>query len=107
LRRLQKRARGEELDIDISYLTLLHNKHEKWLMDNRIRSARCDSQHSAVADITINIAGRTIKTPILVIDCNEDVDVEDEASWRSGIQSKILHFRDHVQQQRDFHSSDC
>jgi len=37
LRRLQKRARGEELDIDISYLTLLHNKHEKWLMDNRIR----------------------------------------------------------------------
>ena len=47
LHRLQKRARGEELDIDIKYLLLLHEKHEQWLMGNRIRECICDYDYNS------------------------------------------------------------
>ncbi|OUS42048.1 P-loop containing nucleoside triphosphate hydrolase protein [Ostreococcus tauri] len=36
-RRLQFRARGEELDVDIAYLECLHDKHEKWLIPPDLR----------------------------------------------------------------------
>mmetsp|Transcript_2561 Transcript_2561/g.8297 ORF Transcript_2561/g.8297 Transcript_2561/m.8297 type:complete len:277 (+) Transcript_2561:316-1146(+) len=32
LRRLKKRARGEETGVDATYLTSLHSKHESWLL---------------------------------------------------------------------------
>ena len=48
-----------------------------------------------------------MQTPILVIDCNEDIEVADNATWRAEIQSQVLHFREHLQQERNFNSSDC
>ena len=32
LRRLKRRARGEETGVDATYLTSLHSKHESWLL---------------------------------------------------------------------------
>lgn len=49
LKRLQKRARSEEIGVSLEYLTALHNKHENWLLHN--------------TDI-----------PVLVLDC--DIDFE-------------------------------
>lgn len=52
--RLQKRARSEEKVVPLEYLTLLHNKHEQWLVDK-------ESVSSSLKDV-----------PVLVIEADKE-----------------------------------
>jgi deoxyadenosine/deoxycytidine kinase len=52
--RLKKRARSEEKVVPLEYLTLLHDKHEQWLIDKK------------------NIAHSLSTIPVLVIEADEE-----------------------------------
>ena len=52
--RVQKRCRSEELGVTREYLTLLHNRHEDWLIHKR------------------GVESDVAKTPVLILESNED-----------------------------------
>ena len=58
--RIKKRNRSEEKDISLSYLTKVHNYHEKWLCNN---------------------------SNVMVVDCNKDF--ENNVSYQQEIMTKI------------------
>jgi deoxyadenosine/deoxycytidine kinase len=66
LERIKKRGRTEEQNISISYLTDLHNYHEKWLMENNEKS----------------------KSNVIVI--NTDKDFENDEEYQKEIINNVL-----------------
>jgi deoxyadenosine/deoxycytidine kinase len=52
--RLLKRNRSEESAVGLDYLTLVHNKHQEWLVQKK--------------DVSKQIAS----VPVLILECNED-----------------------------------
>ncbi len=52
--RLLKRSRSEESDVSLEYLTMLHNKHENWLLKKK--------------DLTDYVKA----IPVLTLECNQD-----------------------------------
>jgi len=52
--RLKKRARSEEKIVPLEYLTLLHDKHEQWLIDKK------------------NVAKSLVDVPVLVIEADNE-----------------------------------
>ncbi len=52
--RLKKRARSEEKVVPLEYLTLLHNKHEQWLIEKK------------------NVAQSLFDVPVLVIEADQE-----------------------------------
>jgi deoxyadenosine/deoxycytidine kinase len=70
--RLKKRNRSEELSVPLQYLTDLHNKHEKWLIEK-----------DGIAPILKNV-------PVLVLDCSKDFenDIEEQKEYVK----QIIHF---------------
>ncbi|MBA3954623.1 deoxynucleoside kinase [Candidatus Dependentiae bacterium] len=53
-KRLQKRNRSEEQAVSLDYLTLLHAKHESWLVGKQ------------------GIAANLKQVPVLILECNEE-----------------------------------
>ncbi len=53
-KRMVKRNRSEENTVSLDYLKMIHQKHEKWLVDNH------------------EIEDTLKKVPVLVLECNED-----------------------------------
>lgn len=70
--RIQKRKRPEEAKVSIDYLELLHNKHEKWLIEKQ------------------EVAAYIQETPVLVIPCNEDF--EQSIAMQKAHMTKIVDF---------------
>lgn len=58
--RLSKRARHEETDITLEYLSSLHAKHEKWLINKE------------------DVASYLKDVPVLILDCNKEFESDTE-----------------------------
>lgn len=56
--RLVKRNRSEESSVPLSYLTAIHNRHEEWLIEKK------------------GVLPFLEKTPVLVIDCNQEFETD-------------------------------
>jgi len=70
--RLRKRDRHEESAVSLDYLTMLHNKHENWLIKK-------EGVDSCIADI-----------PVLVLHCNNDFEKDTDEQHRHV--QKIINF---------------
>lgn len=77
--RLKKRNRSEESAVPLQYLTDLHNKHEKWLIDKD------------------GIAPSLKNVPVLVLDCSKDFenDVEEQKEYVKKI-IEFFHFNQNL-----------
>ena len=75
--RLLKRARSEEVAVPLHYLTMLHNKHENWLIEK-------NDIEDYIKDI-----------PVLVLDCTQDFESNPELCKK------------YAQQIIDFFAFDC
>ncbi len=75
--RLLKRARSEEASVPLNYLTMLHNKHENWLIEK-----------IGVDDYIKNV-------PVLVLDCTQEFENNPELC------------RKYAQQIVDFFAFEC
>jgi len=76
-KRLLKRARSEESAVPLSYLTMLHEKHENWLIHKQ------------------NVDDYIKNVPVLVLDCTEDFEDNPELCKK------------YAQQIVDFFAFDC
>lgn len=71
-KRMQQRGRTEEHTVPLSYINLLHNKHEDWLL-----------QKNNIADYLQNL-------PVLVLDCNRDF--EHDLKVQTDLFMQVKHF---------------
>ena len=76
-KRLLKRARSEESSVPLSYIKMLHDKHESWLVDK-------DGIDSYVKDI-----------PVLILDCTRDFEENEDLC------------KEYAQKIIDFFAFDC
>lgn len=74
-KRLQKRNRSEESGVALDYISALHDKHEKWLIDKD------------------GIAPSLKNVPVLVLDCSKEFenDIEEQKEYVQKI-IKFFHF---------------
>lgn len=70
--RLLKRNRSEESSVPLSYLTLIHNRHEEWLIEKK------------------EVLPSIEKIPVLVMDCNYEF--ENDAKIQSLFMSQLKEF---------------
>ena len=77
--RLQKRNRSEESAVSLEYISTLHDKHEKWLI-----------QKDGIARSLKNV-------PVLVLDCSKEfeVDIEEQKEYVRQI-TQFFHFNQNL-----------
>ena len=135
LRRLHKRARGEEVSVDANYLSLLHMKHENWLttasggkgewhrrLVKYLTASQKVSLHSGgseskdeaiISEVKMDCGGASrmvsrycwlfdakpkfpLQVPVLVIDCEEDVNVKSEKELKSRLRTDLRLFYNYL-----------
>ncbi len=64
MERMQKRNRSEEVGVSLEYLTLLHKRHEEWLVQKH------------------NVVGSTRDIPVLILPCNDEFEQNYEVQVR-------------------------
>lgn len=74
--RLQKRKRSEESNIPLSYLNLLHAKHEEWLIEQK------------------DVDKELKNIPCLVLDCNKEF--ETNSAMRDHLLQKVADFIEEI-----------
>lgn len=99
MRRLRRRARCEELDVDLQYLLSLHDKHERWL--NSFHPEAFGSQETNIHEVLVE-TDRMRKVPVLVIDCDADMGTSVERSGPSTQrEQEILNFCQYLRERID------
>lgn len=103
LKRLKRRARGEETEIDLQYLRTLHNKHEYWL--NQDKHGDVPDEPAGFTDSTLHsicfLRDGCLSTlrgiPVLVLDFDENLNVNRSSHAKRAMRRAVASFVSFVQ----------
>ena len=114
IRRLKRRARGEETGIDIEYLQTLHDKHEAWLCPQGFGTPAAAASASSVA--TVEDGGYELpdlikdnvlylndarvpalkNVPTLVLDYDDDINLDADEESKNRYRRMVEAFVEYV-----------
>ena len=111
MRRLERRARGEEIGIKLEYLQTLHDKHEAWLCPRVIRGAESDFDRvtstevpdvirESVCHVDDERVAALKGVPILILEYDDDINMESDMHVKDDYRKKVEIFVDYVRQKR-------
>lgn len=106
-RRIQRRQRSEENEIDERYLAGLHDKHEDWLYkgliatdllgEGNVPSQLANEVYFLNTEKAPEMPSALGGVPALVLDCDEDADLINDLDYRKVMGEKVMDYLEFIQ----------